>query len=154
MPGQMEGRAVRGSSLLAPGRPRTLGMTRVDREDDSCWYYQYDGLQRLTAADWKDSGGASIYAYEYAYDKVGNRTHIVENGVPTYYQHNPANELTRIGWVDDGMIGWLEFGAWAGSRLAEREASAHSAHSSIHPSHPFIQQASICPINHLMHLLQ
>jgi len=48
-----------------------------------------NGLRRLTGAHWKTSAGASIYAY----DKVGNRRHIVENGTPTYYAYNAANEL-------------------------------------------------------------
>ena len=69
-------------------------ITQSLREDASCWYYAYDGLQRLTAAEWKDSGGVSLYAFEYAYDKVGNRTHIVANGLATYYSYNAANELT------------------------------------------------------------
>jgi len=55
--------------------------------------YQYDGLQRLTAAEWKDSGGGSLYAYEYQYDKVGNRTRLGYNGTYTYYTYNAANEL-------------------------------------------------------------
>ena len=64
------------------------------REDDSCWYYDYDGLQRLTQAAWKDDQGASLYGYEYNYDKVGNRASLVANGVSTYYSYNEANELT------------------------------------------------------------
>jgi YD repeat-containing protein len=74
-------------------RDPNANITRSLREDGSCWYYAYDGLQRLTAADWKASDGSSLYAYEYAYDKVGNRLHIVENGIPTYYEYNAANEL-------------------------------------------------------------
>jgi len=70
-------------------------ITKSLREDGSCWYYAYDGLQRLTGAHWKTGAGASIYAYEYGYDKVGNRLHIVENGTPTYYQYNAANELVH-----------------------------------------------------------
>ena len=65
------------------------------REDGSCWYYDYDGLQRLTHAEWKASGGASLYAYEYNYDRVGNRTSLVANGTPTYYTYNAANELVH-----------------------------------------------------------
>jgi YD repeat-containing protein len=68
-------------------------ITRSLREDGSCWYYAYDGLQRLTRADWKDAGGATLYAFEYAYDKVGNRLRFAQNGVSTYYSYNEANEL-------------------------------------------------------------
>jgi RHS repeat-associated protein len=64
------------------------------REDDSCWYYEYDGLQRLTAAEWKDDVGASLYAFAYDYDKVGNRSYLLTNGEATYYSYNAANELT------------------------------------------------------------
>jgi len=65
-----------------------------EREDGSCWYYEYDGMQRLTGAAWKD-GATSLYAYEYGYDRVGNRAQIVANGESTYYSYNPANELTH-----------------------------------------------------------
>jgi len=64
------------------------------REDGSCWYYEYDGMQRLTGAAWKD-GATSLYAYEYGYDRVGNRVSLVYNGEVTYYSYNPANELTH-----------------------------------------------------------
>jgi len=64
------------------------------REDGSCWYYEYDGVQRLTGAAWKD-GATSLYAYEYGYDRVGNRVSLVYNGEVTYYSYNPANELTH-----------------------------------------------------------
>jgi YD repeat-containing protein len=68
-------------------------ITQSLREDGSCWYYDYDGLQRLTAADWKDAGGSTLYAFEYEYDKVGNRLRFAQNGVSTYYSYNEANEL-------------------------------------------------------------
>jgi len=29
-----------------------------------------DGLQRLTKAEWKDSGGSVLYGYQYNYDNV------------------------------------------------------------------------------------
>jgi len=50
------------------------------------WQHRLNGL---TGA----SGGASLYAYEYNYDRVGNRTSLVANGTPTYYTYNAANEL-------------------------------------------------------------
>jgi YD repeat-containing protein len=57
--------------------------------------YDYDGLQRLAAAEWKDSCGASLYAYTYDYDRVGNRTHLAHNGQHTDTTYNPANELAH-----------------------------------------------------------
>ena len=38
-------------------------ITRSLREDGSCWYYDYVGLQRLTRAEWKRSNGSSLYAF-------------------------------------------------------------------------------------------
>jgi len=35
-------------------------ITESLREDGSCWYYTYDGLQRLTGADWKDAEGEDL----------------------------------------------------------------------------------------------
>ena len=52
------------------------------------WQHRLNGL---TGA----SGGASLYAYEYNYDKVGNRTSLVANGTPTYTTYNAANELLQ-----------------------------------------------------------
>jgi YD repeat-containing protein len=93
----MQLRLRRALSFARQGRTTTRGLngniTRSLREDGSCWYYAYDGLQRLTAADWKDAGGATLYAFEYEYDKVGNRLRFAQNGVSTYYSYNEANEL-------------------------------------------------------------
>jgi len=52
-------------------------------------------MQRLTGAEWRDDEGGRLYAYEYGYDKVGNRVSLVYNGEVTYYSYNPANELTH-----------------------------------------------------------
>jgi hypothetical protein len=38
--------------------------------------------------------GTSLYAYEYQYDKVGNRSYLNYNNEHTYYTYNEANELT------------------------------------------------------------
>ena len=69
-------------------------VTRVDREDGAHVYYEYDGNNRLTAQDWY-SGGACIYAFAYDYDAGGNRTYDSFNGVETYYEYSPADELLR-----------------------------------------------------------
>ena len=64
------------------------------REDGSCWYYAYDGMQRLTGAEWKD-GATLLYGYQYNYDKVGNRMSMIINGeTACCYSYNACNELT------------------------------------------------------------
>jgi len=64
------------------------------REDGSCWYYHYDGMQRLTKAEWKD-GGTLLYGYQYNYDKVGNRVSMILDGETVCcYSYNACNELT------------------------------------------------------------
>ncbi len=63
------------------------------KEDGSCWYYEYDELHQLTKAEWQDSGEV-LYSYEYDYDKVGNRSSLIANGVTTTYTYDEANELT------------------------------------------------------------
>jgi YD repeat-containing protein len=70
-------------------------ITRSDREDGSYWTYGYDGLQRLTSAVWKDSSHAVLHSYAYEYDKIGNRTRLVADGVETVYTYNAANELIK-----------------------------------------------------------
>ena len=75
-------------------RDQNGNITESLREDGSCWYYAYDGLQRLTGADWKDAEGESLYAFEYAYDKVGNRTGRTGRGTPYL--------IMRLTWAVSG----------------------------------------------------
>ena len=67
--------------------------------------YTYDGLYRLTAADYSNG----LY-FHYAYDAVGNRTsQTVTGGVVTTYTYDIANRLTNVGgtayqWDADGNL--------------------------------------------------
>jgi len=61
-------------STFAFTRDANGNITEFVREDASCWYYTYDGMQRLTKTEWKDSGGSLLYGYQHNYDKVGSRS--------------------------------------------------------------------------------
>ena len=63
-------------------------ITSITRENDDIIYYGYDDADRLTAEAWKDSGGSTIYAFEWDYDAVGNRTWQNRNSAQTYYSHD------------------------------------------------------------------
>jgi len=69
--------------------------TTFDRSEHLTSRTHFCSRARLTHAEWKPSGGASLYAYEYNYDRVGNRTSLVANGTPTYTTYNAANELLQ-----------------------------------------------------------
>ncbi len=56
--------------------------------------YGYDGLYRLTSADY--TGGE---AYRYAYDPVGNRLQQIINGDTTEYLYDAANRLAAVDGV-------------------------------------------------------
>ena len=66
--------------------------------------YTYDGLSRLTAADY--SSGDYYY---YAYDSVGNRLTETTAKGETAYTYDPANRLTSVNgqavqWDDNGNM--------------------------------------------------
>ncbi|MBM4037691.1 MAG: hypothetical protein FJ290_04180 [Planctomycetes bacterium] len=77
-------------STLDFTRDSNGNIVQAGREDGSRWYYTYDGLQRLTKAEWKDAWGSTLYAFTYNYDKVGNRTSLVANQAVTCYSCNAA----------------------------------------------------------------
>ena len=56
--------------------------------------YGYDDLYRLTS---EVRTGNLAYSKSYTYDAAGNRTHMVADGVHTYYGYNAANELEGYG---------------------------------------------------------
>ena len=56
--------------------------------------YGYDDLYRLTS---EVRTGDLAYSKSYTYDAAGNRTHMVADGVHTYYGYNAANELEGYG---------------------------------------------------------
>jgi YD repeat-containing protein len=53
--------------------------------------YTYDGLSRLTAADYSSGD-----YYHYAYDAVGNRLTETTAKGETAYTYDPANRLTSV----------------------------------------------------------
>jgi len=55
-------------------RDRTGNPLSILREDGSCVYYEYDLNQQLTAETQTDDLGAVVYAWEWDYDRAGNRT--------------------------------------------------------------------------------
>ncbi|MFO7900033.1 MAG: hypothetical protein R6V58_13350 [Planctomycetota bacterium] len=58
------------------------------RESGTVVYYTYDDADRLTSETWRDSGGGTIYAFEWDYDRVGNRTRQKRGSVETYYTYD------------------------------------------------------------------
>ena len=72
-------------------------ITKTRREDGTTIYYGYDQASRLTSEDWYDSGMVSIYAFEWRYDQVGNRTYQKFNGEEKAYLYNEANQLVQVG---------------------------------------------------------
>ena len=66
--------------------------------------YTYDGLSRLTAADYSSGD-----YYHYAYDAVGNRLNETTAKGETAYTYDPANRLTSVNgqavqWDDNGNM--------------------------------------------------
>ena len=62
--------------------------------------YTYDPAGRITecrreSGEWKDSGGSTVYAFEWDYDNVGNRTWQKRGSDETYYAYDAGNELLR-----------------------------------------------------------
>jgi YD repeat-containing protein len=74
-------------------RPRSREEAALPHEDGSATYYEYDKIYQLTGETQADGQGQVAYAFEYQYDKAHNGTVKVDNGTPTYYTHNEANEL-------------------------------------------------------------
>ena len=86
---------------------RTGDPLSILREDGSCVYYEYDLNQQLTRETQTDDTGAVVYAWEWDYDRAGNRTWQQFNGVDTYYTYNAGNELTVE--ITDGVPTYYEF---------------------------------------------
>jgi RHS repeat-associated protein len=64
--------------------------TQLVEVDGSVVTWTYDPTYQLTN---EQRSGASSYNITYAYDAVGNRTLLVNNGAPTTYAYNSANEV-------------------------------------------------------------
>ncbi|MFA4987806.1 MAG: hypothetical protein WC712_14595, partial [Candidatus Brocadiia bacterium] len=76
--------------------------------DGSTIYYGYDNGDRLTSMEWIDGNANTIYAFEWDYDAVGNRTYEDRNAVKTYYEYDTGNELLRSHELPADM--WTYFG--------------------------------------------
>ena len=70
-------------------------MRKVGRENGRVVHYTYAAADRLTDETWFDADSPAIYAFEWDYDCVGNRTYQKRGADQTHYEHNGANELTK-----------------------------------------------------------
>lgn len=61
-------------------------------DDASAHVYTYDKLHQLTFVDYNDGNSTG-----YAYDDLGNRTDVNENGNVTSYVSNSLNQYTSVG---------------------------------------------------------
>ncbi len=64
--------------------------TQVVEFDGSVVTWSYDPTHQLTN---EQRSGTTAYNITYVYDGIGNRTLMVNNGTPTTYSYNVANEL-------------------------------------------------------------
>ena len=64
--------------------------TQVVEVDGSVVTWSYDPTYQLTN---EQRSAPNSYDITYTYDAVGNRTLLVNNGAPTSYVYNPANEM-------------------------------------------------------------
>jgi len=64
----------------------------MKKDSDNAQVYQYDKLYQLKAVDYNDGTTAS-----YEYDKMGNRTRVMENQFETLYDSNALNQYTNVG---------------------------------------------------------
>ena len=69
-------------------------ITAISRENGNVIYYGYDDADRLTSETWRDASMQAVYAFEWDYDAVGNRTYQNRNGAESYYSYDAANQLT------------------------------------------------------------
>ena len=77
--------------------------------------YTYDGLYRLTGADYRSTGlttGSSGEEFGYAYDAVGNMTAMTETistTIVTTYTHNAAYQLVTARASNDGVTWYYTY---------------------------------------------
>ncbi|MCX4026081.1 tandem-95 repeat protein [Endozoicomonas sp. SM1973] len=72
--------------------------TQIEEHNGRATAYSYDKLYRLTSENITD-GGNGNYAANYQYDKVGNRTQSVVNGVTTQYSYDDNDRLIQQGGI-------------------------------------------------------
>jgi RHS repeat-associated protein len=88
--------SVCGSSLALHTE---LRQTLVDEANQTTTYC-YDGLDRLTRALTKSSGGSTVYDYQYGYDNASN--------ISTWTRTTPVNPTTTftLAYNEDNMLCW------------------------------------------------
>ncbi len=69
---------------------RVGNRTQVIEVDGSVVTWSYDPTYQLTN---EQRSGSNSYNITYSYDGVGNRTLMVDNGIPSTYAYNAANEI-------------------------------------------------------------
>jgi RHS repeat-associated protein len=65
---------------------------------EGTYRYGYDPLGQLTSVTYPDGR-----VVQYAYDAVGNRTQVTDNGVATAYTANALNQYTQVGGATYGF---------------------------------------------------
>ncbi|MCX4030004.1 putative Ig domain-containing protein [Endozoicomonas sp. SM1973] len=70
--------------------------TQIDESNGRTTAYSYDQLYRLTSETITDAVNGN-YSASYQYDKVGNRTQSVADGVTTRYTYDSNDRLTQQG---------------------------------------------------------
>ena len=79
--------------------------------------YTYDFRNRLVRVEERSAGGVSSNASQYAYDVLGRRITVVENGVVTHTVYNGNNA-----WADFGVTGAVTARYLFGDRLDQNLA--------------------------------
>src|SRR5690625_553027 len=69
--------------------------TRVEREDESYWSFDYDDLGQVTSANRFWTGGIPVEGQQFGYifDDIGNRIETSRNGRIAEYQSNLLNQI-------------------------------------------------------------
>jgi YD repeat-containing protein len=78
---------------------------KIEREDGSATYYEYDRTYQLTDEVQVDDQTQVEYDFAYEYDGAHNRTVKVDDGTPTYYTYNAANQMLTETTLRQGFGG-------------------------------------------------
>ncbi len=85
-----------------------------------------DNVNRLTSELWFDADSPAIYAFEWDYDYVGNRTYQKFGADRTYYTYNGANELTHLHALDADTWGYFAYDSRGNClRIKEPDGTAY-----------------------------
>jgi RHS repeat-associated protein len=66
-------------------------------------------VNRLTSEKWYDAAMTPLYAFQWDYDPVGNRTYEKRGNVETYYTYHEANELLRTHRTSDDAWTYFQY---------------------------------------------